>query len=65
MSLPYTALLTTAMQCGLSWERASRMGLQQLRMVVTARSESMSGGSDRDDNGVRDATQADIKAFIG
>lgn len=41
------------------------MGLQQLRMVVTARSESMSGGSDQDDKGVRDATQADIKAFIG
>lgn len=53
------------MQCGLSWERASRMGLQQLRMVVTARGESMSGGSDREDSGVRDATQADIKAFIG
>ena len=53
------------MQCGLSWERASRMGLQQLRMVITARSESMSGGHDRDDNGVRDATQADIKAFVG
>ena len=53
------------MQCGLSWERASRMGLQQLRMVVTARSESMSGWTDRDDSGVRDATQADIKAFVG
>ena len=53
------------MQCGLSWERASRMGLQQLRMVVTARNESMSGGSDSDESGVRDATQADIKAFVG
>lgn len=52
------------MHCGLSWERASRMGLQQLRMVVTARSESVSGGKS-DDKGVRDATQADIKAFVG
>lgn len=53
------------MRCGLSWERASRMGLQQLRMVITARNESMSGGSGHEDSGVRDATQADIKAFVG
>ena len=41
------------------------MGLQQLRMLVTARNESSSGGASRDDSGVREATQADIKAFIG
>lgn len=53
------------MRCGLSWERASRMGLQQLRMVVTARNESMSGGHVGEESGVRDATQADIRAFVG
>lgn len=65
LSLPYTSLLASALSCGASIEAARRMGLQQLRMLVTARNESSPGGASRDDSGVREATQADIKAFIG
>lgn len=58
----------SALSCGLSWERASRMRFPELQWALTARSEAL--GSDDGGRGgrggggrVREATQADIAAF--
>lgn len=66
-TLPFTALLMSALSCGIPFERAARMGLQELRMALTARSESLQTRSGSRDGGprVREATQADIRAFVG
>ena len=48
------------MSFGLSHERASRMTLNELRMYVDARSDML---AEPEKGKVRDATQADIRAF--
>lgn len=55
----------SALACGVSMERAARMTYPELCMSVRARNEMRGGPGDDVPDGIREATQADIKAFIG
>lgn len=55
----------SALSCGVSMERAARMTYPELCMAVRARNEMRGGQDDGRSDGVRDATQADIRAFVG
>lgn len=65
LSLPFTSLLMSALSCGISMERAARMTYPELCMSVRARNETRGDSDDGRSDGVRDATQADIRAFVG
>lgn len=59
-----------ALECGLTWERAAAMKFTQVVMAVRAhndnhRSSDEKTSKTKDGRGVRDATAADIKAFLG
>lgn len=55
----------SALSCGVSMERAARMTYPELCMAVRARNETRGSQDDGKTDGVRDATQADIRAFVG
>ena len=59
-----------ALECGIPWEAARAMRFTQVTVAVRANNDMHGGGGDEknttpDGRKVRDATQADIKAFLG
>ena len=59
-----------ALECGLTWERAASMKFTQVVMAVRARNDNHRTGDEKqsrtkDGRSVRDATAADIRAFLG
>lgn len=59
-----------ALECGIPWATARSMRFTELTVAVRAHNDMHAGGDDRknetpDGRRVRDATPADIKAFLG
>ena len=59
-----------ALECGMTWERAAVMRFAEVTMAVRAHNDNHRSGDDDknttpDGRKVRDATPADIKAFLG
>lgn len=59
-----------ALECGLTWGRAAAMKFTQVVMAVRARNDNHRTSDEKANRtnggrGVRDATAADIKAFLG
>lgn len=62
MKYPFTAMFTSLLSIGVDLKDAKEMGFSEAAWLLTARSEL--SGTKSENDGVREATQADIRKLM-